>query len=174
MFKESAIKVILVGDGRVGKTSLVNTFSYSRFSSEYKMTIGATFASKDVYVNEKLVKLSIWDLAGQPRFNEVSRIFVKGARGVLYVFDLTREETLRNLTNWYSMVKREVGDIPNVVVGNKLDLALNTERLDSFAEKFAEKLGGRYIKTSAKHKKNVKEAFLTLVSLMFSTDDVKL
>ena len=174
MLKESAVKVILVGDGRVGKTSLVNVLSYSKFSDQYKMTIGATFASKDVYVNGRLVKLSIWDLAGQPRFNEVSRIFIKGAKGVLYVFDLTRKETLRNLLNWYKMVKREVGDIPNVVIGNKIDIVPNTEEFDSFAEKFAEECGGKYIKTSAKQKKNVREAFLTLISLMFSTENVRL
>ena len=169
------IKIIVVGDGAVGKTSIVSRFAESRFSEEYKLTVGATFASKTVEVEGKKVRLSIWDLAGQPRFDEITQMFFKGARGAAYVFDLQKPATLKNLTNWYRRVTKETGSIPAVLVGNKLDLASrNTKDVDTYATQFAQYLQTVYIKSSAKQNVNIDIISKELVSRIFRTKDVKI
>jgi len=169
------IKIIVVGDGAVGKTSIVSQFAESRFSEEYKLTVGATFASKTVEVEGKKVRLSIWDLAGQPRFDEITQMFFKGARGVAYVFDLQKPATLKNLTNWYKRVTKETGNIPAVLVGNKLDLAPESiDDVDAYAKQFAQYLQTVYIKSSAKQNINIDVIFKELVSRIFRTKDVKI
>ena len=169
------IKIIIVGDGAVGKTSIVSQFAESRFSDEYKLTVGATFASKTVEVDGRIIRLSIWDLAGQPRFDEITQMFFKGARGAAYVFDLQNPVTLKNLTNWYNRVTKETGSIPSVVVGNKLDLVpKEIPDIDNYANKFAQYLQTVYIKSSAKHNINIDAIFKELVSRIFRTRAVKI
>jgi len=173
MLSERPVKIILVGDGAVGKTSIVNAFTNVRFSEHYKMTIGATFASKTVYVAGKEVRLSIWDLAGQPRFHEISQLFLKGAQAALYVFDVTRPYTLDNLINWHRRVIEEAGDIPRVIAGNKIDIGSYSGKIHEEAKTFASSVGGIYIPTSAKTGQNIRESFATLLSLLYKTKDIK-
>lgn len=173
MYEERPVKIILVGDGAVGKTSIVNAFTKVRFSERYKMTIGATFASKAVTVAGNEIKLSIWDLAGQPRFHEISQLFVKGAEAALYVFDVTRPYTLDNLINWHKRVVDEAGNIPKVIVGNKIDIGVRNQKINEEASKLAKQLGGVYMITSAKTGQNIKEAFITLLSMLYKTKEIQ-
>lgn len=174
---ESSIftKIILIGDGAVGKTSLKLNFMGKGFPSEYLPTLGSDFVSKKMIIKTDTIKkelsFQIWDLAGQPSFKQIRARFYNQATGALVVFDVTREETLYNLENWIEElslnVKRKKIEI--YLIANKIDIReeghLTNERIESFIK---EKLNSRYdnigtnilfVETSAKTGENVEKAF---------------
>lgn len=160
-----AIKILLVGEAAVGKTSLVQRFIQNRFQANYKLTVGVDILTKDVeYGPDEKVKLSIWDIGGQQRFDFIRDTFYKGAHGVLLVFDLTREATYTGAKKRLSDIRQRVGNISFALIGNKEDLLQDTGRfIDSDdAKQFAESEGGIYIETSAKTGVNVENAFREL------------
>ncbi|MFW9772696.1 MAG: GTP-binding protein [Candidatus Thorarchaeota archaeon] len=167
---ELSYKVIIIGPGAVGKTSLLNRFVNNEFTLKYKLTIGVDFLTKVLeYEPSKSVKLHIWDIGGQERFKFLHRSFYDGALGALLVFDLTRQHTFSGMKTWLSemrgIIKR---DIPKVIIGNKVDLLPEIGRVieRSEAEKYAKEENCFYIETSAKTGENVEEAFINLTSSM--------
>lgn len=169
------VKIILLGDGAVGKTSLRRRFLGKGFSSEYLMTIGADFAFSSIQINEATLNCQIWDLAGQPRFSGVRKAYYSGCFGGILVFDRTRPKTLDNTMLWLKDLWKDSGHgpIPFILLGNKSDL-LNEENLQldekakSWAEGISEEIfptkGFRatFLKTSAKTGLNVNKAFEVL------------
>ena len=117
-------KILLLGDAAVGKTSLVQRFVHDRFDSSYLMTIGMEPSEKLVDLNDGTrVALSIWDLAGQERFQLIRHTFYTGAKAALLVYDLTRASTLKNVQKWSKEFVDNCGkDVVKVLVGNKEDL----------------------------------------------------
>ncbi len=136
---KKTLKIVILGDSGVGKTSLMNRFSTGKFTGQYKATIGADFLSKDnVIVNDNffgqrhLVTLQIWDTAGQERFQSLGVGFYRGADACLLVYDVTDPHSLDNLDHWRKEFLDQVGggiqglgdastQFPFVVVGNKID-----------------------------------------------------
>lgn len=120
------LKIVLIGDGGVGKTSIAHRYLKKGFSHEYKQTIGVDVYSKRSTINIKDYKITIswviWDLAGQPKFREVRKDFYKGAKGAILVFDISRRETFNNVLNWANEFLHNAGRYPIVLVGNKIDL----------------------------------------------------
>jgi small GTP-binding protein len=165
-------KILLLGDGGVGKTSLIRRFVVDQFSDDYITTIGTKVTKKDVIVgkppNQVDVIMQIWDVLGQKGYGGVQETAVKGAQGVLFVHDLTREDSRRSMEEyWMPMVWRLVGKVPMVIVGNKVDL-LEDERVA--AHEYTYYLHGKYdapaVMTSAKTGVNVESVFRTLGELM--------
>ena len=159
------LKVLLCGPAGVGKTSLIMRFIKSKFQTDYKLTVGVDILTKDVELsNDNICTLSIWDIGGQERFSFIRSTFYKGAAGALLVFDLSRAATWDEIKNWRAEVKQFAGDIPFVLIGNKLDLLADVgEVIDrDEARAYAESQGSVYIETSAKDNTNVDEAFITL------------
>jgi small GTP-binding protein len=166
------MKIVLAGDGAVGKTALRERYLGKGFSSNYMMTIGADFALKEAQIREKNIKFQIWDLAGQPRFGTVRSVYYYGCLGALLVFDVTRPDTFTNLESWLDEIFKHNGKglIPVVLLGNKVDLReqFPNHVTDSQAEEFAANLTNkteaqgfpvRYMPTSAKTGLNVSAAF---------------
>ncbi|MGC9095741.1 MAG: Rab family GTPase [Infirmifilum sp.] len=119
----SVIKLSLCGPGGVGKTSLARVFTGGSFNESERITVGIQhFFKKLRWVNGTEVTISIWDLGGEHRFFFLAPAFLRGARGVVYVFDITREETFIEIENWRRVVEDTLGPIPAVLVGNKKDL----------------------------------------------------
>lgn len=116
-------KVVVAGDGNVGKTSLVRRFCEGKFEQSRLTTIGVDFQTKIVPLQGGSVKLSIWDMAGQKRFKEVRAGFYRGSRATVLVYDLTIAESLVNLYHWYLEIKRILPNQRFIVVGNKSDLS---------------------------------------------------
>ena len=117
-------KLCIVGDYAVGKSTLLHRYLEKRFISNVQSTIGSNFFIKQMKIPNvrNYITLQIWDLAGQDHFKWVRQAFYKGAKGIVYVFDLTRKKTSDRIKLWKEEVEQAVGFLPNVLVGNKLDL----------------------------------------------------
>jgi small GTP-binding protein len=154
-------KVLLIGEAAVGKTSLTIQFVHGKFKSDYLLTVGMEPYSKYIDVNDDVVTLSIWDIAGQQRFDVFRTMFFRGAKAALLVFDLTRPATFEKLQNWHNdLIKNAGKDVLTILVGNKNDLVdlRSVSKKDAMA--YAKKINAlTYIETSAKTGDNVDESF---------------
>lgn len=154
------IKMIIVGDANVGKSSIASRFQYNKFDSSYEITIGVEFFTKIIEVNEKLVKIQIWDTAGQETFDSLIRSYFRNVDGCLLTFDLTNRQSFYNIEEWMKKVKRDANrDVTFILVGNKSD---NIEkRCISYEEAnaFSKKYNIDYVETSALNSRNVYNLF---------------
>lgn len=161
-------KIVVLGDGAVGKTSLIKQWTEGTFRTDYILTIGSNFAVKSLNIEDKPIKLQIWDLAGQPHFSDVRVLFYKGAMGAMYVFDVSRTESYDNVIKWYEELKNICGDVPRVLLGNKVDLTDQRKITPEKGLELAKRLGGiPYFETSAKTGKQVNEAFQKIAQLVY-------
>ncbi|XP_063706692.1 ras-related protein Rab-7a [Culicoides brevitarsis] len=165
--KKVLLKVIILGDSSVGKTSLMNQYVNKRFSNQYKATIGADFLTKEVVIDDRVVTMQIWDTAGQERFQSLGVAFYRGADCCVLVFDTTAPNTFKNLDSWrdeflIQASPRDMEHFPFVVLGNKIDLenkAVSTKRAQQWCQS---KNDIPYFETSAKEGINVDLAFQTI------------
>jgi small GTP-binding protein len=160
--REYIFKLTVLGDGAVGKTSMVLQYTERKFSENYIMSIGANFSIKIMnYPDQNIfIRLQIWDLAGQKHFQFVRPSFYRGSFGCFFVFDITRRESFENIKNWIEEAKQYVPGVPYVLVGNKIDLV--DERVVSKKEgiSLAEEIGAvGYYETSAKTSLNIDDLF---------------
>lgn len=166
-------KILLIGPSAVGKTSLLYRFTKGTFS-EYKATLGVEFLLKEINLGIDSIKLSIWDIGGQDRFQALHKHYYINTQGALLVFDLTREETFEEMEKWFQGMKEILKvDIPFLLIGNKSDLVKKRQRAVSVekAKKFAETHGSSFIETSAKTGDHVEASFNELTLRMI--DDAK-
>jgi len=155
------VKVFIVGDSGVGKTTFCVKLATGVFREEYKITVGVDFYAMELVHSDKLVKLVLWDLAGQERFGLVRPTFYSGASGGFIAFALDQPETLSSVPGWLEEVRQNAGDVPCVLLGTKLDLASN----NSEARKVAEELDlHSYVPISSKTGENLNAAIRTLIS----------
>jgi small GTP-binding protein len=164
------LKICLIGEEAVGKTSLVRRFVESQFDEEYKRTIGTTVSKRILEVEDEgsltRFDLIIYDIIGDQRFIRLFReAYFKHARGVLAVFDLTRPETLKALSGWISELQKVGGPTPVVILGNKADLTDQIKTTDEDILTVAKAFDAPYMRTSAKTGDNVEEAFSQLVRM---------
>ena len=158
------IKVVIAGDGGVGKTSLIRRYCTGMFQESRIMTIGVDFQIKIVEVDGKPIKLSIWDVAGQDRFGAFRDTFYRGARAVALVYDVTDPVSLENLPKWQREISRVSPKCTFMVIGNKTDLARQVQR--EHAENWAvQRLKIPYVETSALDGTGVEEFFNTLARI---------
>ncbi len=174
-------KIVLIGDGAVGKTALRERFLGKGFNAEYLMTVGADFAKHTMTLTDgTLITFQIWDIAGQPRFGAVRDIYYRGAQGGLVVFDITRRDSFENIGKWIEelWMHSGYGAVPYVLIGNKTDLRASvpgaietyegtelTEILSRETEPFDFQV--EYIETSALTGENVERAFLILAEIFW-------
>eukprot|EP01065_Artemidia_motanka_P017900 TRINITY_DN212_c0_g1_i1.p1 TRINITY_DN212_c0_g1~~TRINITY_DN212_c0_g1_i1.p1 ORF type:complete len:208 (+),score=97.29 TRINITY_DN212_c0_g1_i1:88-711(+) len=168
--KKVLLKVIILGDSGVGKSSLMNQYVNSKFDSRYKATIGADFLTKDMEVDGTQVTMQIWDTAGQERFQSLGSAFYRGADACMLVFDLTAQESFSHLTSWHDEFIIQAGDGKDfVLIGNKNDLedkrCIAQKAALAWCQKHAreEEEGSiPYFETSAKDNFNVEQAFMAV------------
>ena len=157
-------KIVLVGDGAVGKTSLRKRYLGQGFDTDYLSTMGADFALHDTTIEETQIRWQIWDLAGQPVFKDVVRAYYTKIFGGVLVYDVTRRQTFENAEKWLDDMWAHSGrekNVPVVLLANKIDLREEGAETVSTDEgkKLAESLGIPLIETSAKSGDGVNEAF---------------
>lgn len=158
------LKLCLLGDGAVGKTSLVRRFVFDVFDDKYIMSFGTKVSKKVIRVDESEIDLMIWDILGQRMLESLHAAYYRGAVGAFAVCDFTRPETMSNLRNWIGSFKAVVGEQPVIVLGNKMDL----ERKFSLEElqAFGGSVGCLALETSAKTGTNVERAFSEMGRMM--------
>jgi len=162
-------KVILIGDGSVGKTSLVRRYMEGKFAADYLPTIGSQIYTKVVGKGETKITLVVWDISGQPAFTAIRPEYYKGAAAILLVYDLTRSETFQHLDGWLSETKRYSPKPEVVLIGNKSDLETKRRIPQRAGEEYASKIRAPFLETSAKDGSNVAEAFATLADKLVMT-----
>ncbi|MFW9952369.1 MAG: GTP-binding protein [Candidatus Thorarchaeota archaeon] len=161
---EYAFKLILGGDGAVGKTSMVHKFVENSYESDYKSTIGTSIMKKECNFEglNSRVRFVIWDLAGQAQFKRVRQSYLANAEAGILVFDVTNSSSFESIENWYSEVIKASPSLSLILVGNKIDLTTDRKVSSEEGEKLAQKLKLSYIETSAKTGENIEDAFKML------------
>jgi len=160
---EYTLKYILLGDSKVGKTSLLSIFTNNKMPDRELPTIGVDFGIKQLDLNGKLVKNQVWDSAGRDQFRESAASYCKGVVGIILVYDITNLESFQNLQKWLDIVKNESSIVCKILVGNKNDLEKDRKVTFEQGKKFAKKNGMKFLETSAKENTNVNEIFLTMM-----------
>ncbi len=179
MSAEYRFKIVMLGDGAVGKTAMTTRFAQNFFDSDYKRTIGSDFAIKrlDIPDIDAKVTLQVWDLAGQPRFESVRQGFYRGSRGGLLLYDVTRRRTFLNIEHWKEEAFKNLAkEIPLILVANKVDLEDSRVIEPKEGKEYAKKNGFLYTESSALTGENVEQAYETLCKTMIeesknSTED---
>jgi len=163
--KKMLLKVVILGDASVGKTSLMYRYVNQKFDASYKATIGADFLTKELMIDNALVTLQIWDTAGQERFQSLGPAFYRGADACVLVFDVTNTASFESLEKWKTdfLVQSHTPDpdkLPFIVLGNKSDLeeqrAVQTRKSKAWCEQNGDM---QFCETSAKEATNVDQAF---------------
>jgi len=150
-------KLVFLGEGAVGKTSLVGRYVYDSFEGDYLATIGTDIHVKTVQLEDTAVKLVVWDIAGQDDFAQLRKAYYQNASGAFFVYDCTRPETLSRIDEWVKTLHDVTDKIPLVLLENKIDLDSKVDPKE--IEKTVKKYGLTFVRTSAKEDTNVEEAF---------------
>lgn len=166
--KNLVLKLALMGDAAVGKTSLINQYIQHRFKADYQPTLGVNIVVKEFRMEElnASIRLVLWDIAGQEKYDLSRRMFFQGCMGALFVYDTTRYSTFKNVEDkWLHDLRNYAEKDPAyVLIGNKIDLKESNVVSSEEGMKLAEKMNSSdFIETSAKYGDNVETAFKKLV-----------
>lgn len=163
---KKTIKIIVSGDGGVGKTSFLNRLVHDRFDANRQLTRGVDFYSKIIIVNGTEFNFIMWDFAGQDQFKTFLNGFVDGSLAAFIFFDLTRINTIENVQEWIVTLK-EFGNIPILLIGTKKDLVnpYESRSIDEFISEIKKEYENiiSYVKISSKTGENIKTAFEILI-----------
>ena len=157
---------VLLGETSVGKSSLVDRLVFDRFIDGQSSTSGANFLTKTVQLKNITIKYFIWDTAGQERYNALARIYYRGARAAIVVYDITNSESFRKAQTWIKELENQAdSNICIALVGNKLDLVTNqSTRAVSYeeAKQYADEMGLLFMETSAKTSNSIDNVFTNI------------
>ena len=160
------IKLLIIGDSAVGKTSMLLKYTDNFFPESHLATIGVEFKTKEVEYNGYNIELQVWDTAGQERFKSITKSFFRNANGIIFVYDITQKNTFKNVKDWIK--DSEVNDFgfQRILVGNKIDLQNKRQVSLEDAKEWADKKNMEVIETSAKTGANIDKAVLKLIELI--------
>lgn len=156
-------KVVVLGSQGVGKTSLVVRYIGKMFSHHISPTIGASFFTCKLNIEETRVKLQVWDTAGQERFRSMAPMYYRNANAALLVFDITQYFTFTSIKSWVKELQRNVEEpIVLCIVGNKTDLESQRKVSKEEAHAYADSIGATYFEASALHDQGIEQVFLNV------------
>lgn len=173
---ERIFKLAVLGNSAVGKTSLINQYIHQKFEQDYHPSLGVNIVIKEMDVEEKNahVKMILWDIAGQDKYDLSRKAFFQGCVGALFVYDVTRPVTFKDVESKWLKELTEFGNknVAYLLIGNKNDLLDEKMVSTQDGEKLANKMkASEFIETSAKHGGNVEKAFKTLVLSVISNKE---
>ena len=155
------IKVILVGNAWVGKTNLIRVSTGKAFEENSAVTLNVSFLTKKMKIDDKYFNLYLWDTVGSEKLRAMTNLFYKNSKIVIFVYDITDENSFNDLNVWVKDVKSQIGDnFVKGVVGNKNDLFVNEKVNEIVAEKYAKSINAKFRTTSAKNEPKGLEIFL--------------
>ena len=153
-------KIVIIGDQHVGKTSILSKYKYEAVEEDYAPTVGIDFLTKNVFLEDKTIRLIMWDTAGQERFKSLIPSYLKNANSIILTFDITSKNSFNSLTKWLEDIKNHVQEgVFIVLCGNKIDLNNNRQVNIEEAEKFAKDNDLVYVETSAISGEGIKRLF---------------
>ena len=145
------IKIVLIGETGTGKTNLINVYFDIKFESASFSTLSPESCSKDLKINGETYFINIWDTAGQEKYRSMTKIFLKGAKIVIIVYDITKRKTFEEVNYWVKSAEEILGkNITLGLIGNKIDLIEAQEISRKEGEKLAKEIGALFSETSAK------------------------
>ena len=162
------LKILLCGDSSVGKTTLLLRYVDDKFTETHMTTIGVENKDKLINIKGKEINLQIWDTSGQERFQSITKNFFRNADGIIFVFDITKEDSFEHIKNWLTNSEDCKKDFKKILVGNKLDLEEEREVNKERMEKFAEKSNMKCFEISAKRGVNVELIFREIAELILA------
>jgi len=165
ILKKIKLKILLVGDATVGKTSVLLKYVKDTFSDNYLSTIGVELCHKEIKTEKYDIVLNIWDSAGQERFRAISKSCYQGSNGIIFVYDITKRQTFEGLKKWINDTELH-GRIEKIICGNKVDLEKQREVPYQEVKEFGEKKEIEVFETSAKLGNNIENVFNRLVELI--------
>ena len=153
-------KIMVIGESKVGKTSVIKKYTQNKFGGVYLTTVGVDFQDKIINIDDKKIRLQIWDTAGQERFRNITKNYFNSSNGFLLIYDITDKDSLVHLNFWSAQIQLNAPEKSKcVLVGNKCDLesarAVSTEE----GKMYAEKNKIKFFETSAKDGTNINEVF---------------
>lgn len=175
--QRALLKIILLGDSGVGKTSLMNQYAYKKFREKHRPSLGADFASKKLQIEDRLVTLQIWDTAGQERFRSLGVAFYRGADCCVLVYDVNVLKSFDSIDSWHTEFLKQASpsdpnNFPFVLLGNKVDIDGNSRAVsDEKAKEWCASKGNiPYFETSAKEDYNVDAAFMCVAEMSLAVE----
>ncbi|KAJ7383647.1 Ras- protein Rab-21 [Desmophyllum pertusum] len=170
--RKNQFKVVLLGEGCVGKTSLMLRYVQDKFNDKHLTTLQASFLNKRLNLDGQRVNIAIWDTAGQERFHALGPIYYRDSNGAILVYDITDEDSFCKVKNWVKELKKMLGeDIALCIAGNKIDLEKDRHVDASEAEAYAKTVGAKHFHTSAKLNKGIEEMFFELSKKMLERQE---
>ena len=172
---DATFKIIIFGDAGCGKTTLAQRFLTNLFKSDSKMTIGIDFEVKSLEVEEKKVKLQIWDFGGEERFRFLLPSYVRGANGGLFMYDVSNYSSIAHIDDWLMILSKEAPEthFPILVVGGKADLLNDREVSSEEGINIAKSRGvDGFIECSSKSGENVEITFEAITKLMLRHSNI--
>ncbi|XP_067647765.1 ras-related protein Rab-23 [Eurosta solidaginis] len=161
---EIAIKVVIVGNGGVGKSSMIQRYCKGIFTKDYKKTIGVDFLERQIEIDGEDVRIMLWDTAGQEEFDAITKAYYRGAQACVLTFSTTDRASFEAIRDWKRKVENECNEIPTVIVQNKIDLIEQSIVTADEVETLARNLNCRLIRTSVKEDVNVASVFRYLAT----------
>lgn len=167
--KRNVIKIGMLGDSKVGKTAICNTFMNIEFEDNNLSTIGMEKLESQIKLkNGEEIKLVIWDTAGQERFHSIALKTIRTVQGVVVVFDFTCKKSFENVTKWLEEIKENLNNACIILFGNKCDKDQNLWEVSlEEAKSFAEEKNLPFFETSAKLNKGIKEGFESIANIAY-------
>ena len=175
MSKIPEIKMILLGESGVGKTSIIKRYLEDQFDKNETSTLSMSYVGKTVNIDNKEVRLNIWDTIGQEKYRSISKLFLNETKIVILVYSIDNGDSFKELNYWYDLYKELLGEETILgVAGNKMDLYLNQEVEEEKAKEFAESRGAIFSLVSAKDNKESIDNYITkLVKAYLNKDNPK-
>ena len=163
---EIRLKLLILGDSAVGKTSMLLKYTDNFFPESHLATIGIEFKTKEIKFNDYLVLLKIWDTAGQERFRAITKSYFRGSNGVIFMYNITKKETFKNVKDWIKDSENNNFGFEKILVGNKIDLEQIREVELKDVEEWAGQKNINVLEISAKNGTNVEKCFNELIRLI--------
>ena len=172
---EETIKIIILGNSEVGKTSFLIRFTKNKFDETYLATIGIDYIYRIINIENKLYKLMFYDTAGEEKYKSIPKNHIKNVQGIILMYDITNKKSFDSIIDWISDVKEIKGEnFPMILVGNKIDLNESREVTEEMGYELAEKNQIEFFETSNKDGTNIQDAGLEIVyKILGETESLK-